>query len=72
MQPCGMTCSITDDDKEHAISADQRPKAPALSALKRRNPNDVFRALGHFPGTTLTERVVEFLEKYNESVYGFA
>ena len=28
-------------------------------------------AMDHLCGTTLTERVVKFLERYNQSVFGF-
>jgi hypothetical protein len=41
------------------------------SRVSRRagHASDLF--LGHFPCTTLTERVVDFLERYNDSIYGF-
>lgn len=61
---------MTTDDQDASINSGKGPKTSNLPLLKRRDSNGMFHALGHFPGTTLTERVVQFLESYSDSAYG--
>ena len=61
MQTSGMSC----DAKEDTISDVGRPHGMELNSLNCGRSDCASYAAGYFWRTTLTERVVEFLERYN-------
>ena len=55
---------------EKRSSIEDRPLRAGSGNAGRGCATCAGHALGYFPRTTLTERVVEFLERYNPSLYG--
>jgi hypothetical protein len=61
MQTSGTSCL----EKEDAIFDAGRPQSVDLNSHNCNRSEYAGRTVGHFAHTTLTERVVEFLERYN-------
>ena len=61
MQTSGMSC----DAKEDTVSDVGRPHGMELNRLNCSRSDCASYASSYFWRTTLTERVVEFLERYN-------
>ncbi len=61
MQTSGTSC----DAKEDTISDVGRPHGVKFNSLNCGRPDCASYSLGYIWRTTLTERVVEFLERYN-------
>ena len=59
MQTSGMSV----DEREDRISDDSHPQRVDFARQIRACSNRAAHAPGYFPRTTLTERVVEFLER---------
>jgi hypothetical protein len=57
------------DDEKYRVFADNRPKTMVLDNVAGDALYCPGAAMARFPVTTLTERVVGFLERYNKSIY---
>jgi hypothetical protein len=59
------------DEREKTVLANDGSAAMVFDRLGDCGSPNASNAMDHLCGTTLTERVVKFLERYNQSVFGF-
>lgn len=61
----------TGDEREETGFANDRMETMVFDRVRGCASHNASTAIDHLCRATLTERVVEFLERYNQSVFGF-
>ena len=66
------TSETIGDRNEETIPSRCTPQPVGIHSLNSSGTRRARPALDHYPGpfTTLTEHVVDFLERYNKAIYG--